>query len=273
MAEAPAWGRYAELHPDQIEAIVRQAPVAYLPWGALEWHGPHMPLGTEGFIAEAVAERTAQRTGGVVLPTTWLPITALPHRFSLSIASDVMQRVWDGMFRELARAGFAVVVVLSGHTAPGHLLELMDAAEHAIEEYGLRVLAVPPLALVDEQMDDHAAHWETSLLLALRPRLVALERLDEYDAIPRELGVIGEDPRLATARQGESVLLLASERVSHSVRALLTVAGTAILRELYVRRRAMLQPYVERYFAGSWEQAMLMWWQDVSRMQERAYGG
>jgi hypothetical protein len=69
------------------------------------------------------------------------------------------------------------------------------------------------------------------------------------------------------------VLLLASERVSQSVRALLTVAGTAILRELYMRRRAMLQPYVERYFAGSWEQAMLMWWQDVSRMQERAYGG
>ena len=174
MANTPPWGRYAELRPEQLEAIMAVAPVAYVPWGALEWHGPHLPFGLDGFTAEGVAERVVQRTGGVLLPTTWWPITALPHRYSLSIGSDVVQALWDGIFAELARAGFKLVVLLSGHYAQGHELVLMDAAEHAIAAHGLLVLAVPPLALVDEEMLDHAAHWETALLLALRPRLVAL---------------------------------------------------------------------------------------------------
>ncbi|HEU5102944.1 MAG TPA: creatininase family protein, partial [Roseiflexaceae bacterium] len=115
MANTAPWGRYAELRPEQLETIMAVAPVAYVPWGALEWHGPHLPFGLDGFTAEGVAERVVQRTGGVLLPTTWWPITALPHRYSLSIGSDVIQALWDGIFAELARAGFRLVVLLSGH--------------------------------------------------------------------------------------------------------------------------------------------------------------
>lgn len=259
------WGRYAELRPDQIEPIVAAAPVAYVPWGALEWHGPHLPLGLDGFTAEAAAERAAQRTGGVLLPTTWWPITALPHRFSLSVSSEVVQALWDCIFAELARAGFRVVVLLSGHYAQAHELVLMDAAEHAIAAHGLLVLAVPPLALVDEEMLDHAAHWETALLLALRPRLVALEALEALGGAPLHpatSAVLGEDPRRATAGQGESALALATERISSAVGALLRHGGPDALRELYARRRATYQRYVERYFRGSWEDAIQAWWHD-----------
>jgi len=203
MSDTPTWGRYAELRPDQIAAIVQATPVAYVPWGALEWHGPHLPFGLDGFTAEGVAERVVQRTGGVLLlPTTWWPITALPHRFSLSISSEVIQSLWDGIFAELARAGFRVVVLLSGHYAQGHELVLMDAAEHAIATHDLLVLAVPPLALVDEEMLDHAAHWETALLMALRPRLVALDMLDAPPLHPATSAVLATTraaPRWARA--------------------------------------------------------------------------
>lgn len=262
MPENLPWGRYAELRPDQIAAIVAQAPVAYVPWGALEWHGPHLPLGLDGFTAEAVAERAARRTGGVLLPTTWWPITALPHRFSLSIPSEVVQALWDGILAELARAGFRVAVVLSGHYAQGHELVLMDAAEHAIAQHGLLVLAVPPLALVDEQMLDHAALWETAQLLALRPRLVDLAALDGLELRPSETAVLGEDPRAATQGQGESALALATERIAASVRALLAGGSSEVLRELYARRRAGYRAYVDRYFHGSWEEAIGAWWRE-----------
>lgn len=265
MIQSPEWGRYAELRPDQLERIVATTPVAYVPWGALEWHGPHLPLGVDGFIAEAVAERVARQVGGVVLPTTWWPITALPHRFSLSIQSEVAQALWDGIFAELSRAGFRVAVLLTGHYAQGHELVLMDAAEHAIASYGLLALAVPPLALVDEQMLDHAAHWETSLMLALRPRLTALEMLDATDMRPATTAVLGEDPRLATSRQGDSALVLATDRIARSVRSLLANGDQEILRELYTRRRLLYQEYVERYFQGSWEDAIAMWWSEKSR--------
>jgi creatinine amidohydrolase len=265
MANTPPWGRYAELRPEQLEAIMTAAPVAYVPWGALEWHGPHLPFGLDGFTAEGVAERVIQRTGGVLLPTTWWPITALPHRYSLSIGSDIVQALWDGIFAELARAGFKLVVLLSGHYAQGHELVLMDAAEHAIAAHGLLVLAVPPLALVDEEMLDHAAHWETALLLALRPRLVALQALDAAPLHPATSAVLGDDPRRATAGQGESALTLATERLVVGVDALLHHGGPDVLRELYARRRAAYQQYVDRYFRGSWEEAIADWWGEKSR--------
>jgi len=262
MTDAPQWGRYTELRPTELEAIVAAAPVAYVPWGALEWHGPHLPFGLDGFTAEAVAERAVRRTGGVLLPTTWWPITALPHRFSLSIHSQVIQSLWDGIFAELARAGFRVAVLLSGHYAQGHELVLMDAAEYAITAHNLLALAVPPLALVDEEMLDHAAHWETALLMAIRPRLVALDALGAAPLRPATSGVLGDDPRRATPTQGEAALALATDRIAASVTALLTHGGAEVLRELYARRRVGYQRYVERYFRGSWEEAILTWWHD-----------
>jgi creatinine amidohydrolase len=260
MTEHTLWGRYAELHPDTLAAIVERAPVAYVPWGALEWHGPHLPFGVDGFTAEAVAERAARRTGGVVLPTTWWPITALPHRFSLSVPSELAQGLWDAILSELARAGFRIAVLVSGHYAQGHELVLMDAAEHAISAYGLLTLAVPPLALVDETMLDHAAQWETAQMLALRPRLVRLEALGDGPLHLAADAVLGADPRAATASQGESALTLATERLAASVAALRSEAAADVLRELYARRRAAYQAYVERYFRGSWEEAILTWW-------------
>jgi creatinine amidohydrolase len=266
MTENAPWGRYAELHPAELEAIVAAVPVAYVPWGALEWHGPHLPFGLDGFTAEAVAERAARRSGGVLLPTTWWPITALPHRFSLSIHSQVIQALWDGIFAELARVGFRVVVLLSGHYAHGHELVLMDAAEHAITTHGLLVLAVPPLALVDEEMLDHAAHWETALLMAIRPRLVHLEALEPGPLHPTTTAVLGDDPRRATPTQGEAAITLAVDRIAGSVAALLAHGGPDVLRELYARRRAAYQRYVERYFRGSWEEAILAWWHERTKV-------
>jgi creatinine amidohydrolase len=267
MTESFTWGRYAELRPNQLEAIVAHAPIAYLPWGALEWHGPHLPFGLDGFTAEALCKRAVQRTGGVLLPTTWWPITALPHRFSLSIQSEVVQALLDGIFAELARAGFRVVVLISGHYAQGHELVLMDAAEHAMVEHGLLALTVPPLALVDDEMLDHAAHWETALLLALRPRLVDLDALGEEALHPSWAAVLGRDPRAATAQQGESALALATERIARSVQALLENGSAASLHELYSRRRAGYQAYVKKYFRGSWEEAIQNWWKDRTSQQ------
>jgi creatinine amidohydrolase len=262
MTDTSAWGRYAELRPNQLAAIVAETPVAFLPWGALEWHGPHLPFGVDGFTAEAVCERVARRTGGVVLPTTWWPITALPHRFSLSIQSDVVQALWDGIFTELARVGFRLVVVLSGHYAQGHELVLMDAAEQAMARHKLMVLAVPPLALVDEEMLDHAAHWETALMLALRPRLVDIPALGDGALKLATSAVLGKDARGATQSQGESALALATERLVTAVSVLLKQNNATSLRELYARRRTLYQSYVDQYFRGSWEDAIQSWWQE-----------
>lgn len=258
---------YADLRPDQLQARIAAAPVAYVPWGALEWHSVHLPVGLDGLLAECIAERAVQRTGGLVLPVMYLPITALPHRFSVSFRASTVRAVLDDLLAELARIGFKVVVLLSGHYAQGHELVLMDAAEAAMAAHHIQVLATPPMALVDSNYLDHAGRWETAQLLATHPRLVDQRRLvqalQSYAAgHVADLGILGELPTEATAASGEIAIEHAVDAIAGWVRQLLQSADPQPLREFYARRRSEYRSFVERYFHGSYEDAAVAWWSD-----------
>jgi creatinine amidohydrolase len=63
--------RYQMLRPAQIVQRREASPVAYIPLGNLEWHGPQNPLGADTLQAEGIAIRAAQEGGGLVLPPLW----------------------------------------------------------------------------------------------------------------------------------------------------------------------------------------------------------
>ena len=71
--------RYAELRPHQFRERLQHRPVAYLPLGTLEWHGEHLPLGSDAIISEGLMCECAQRFGGIVMP----PIHLGPDRATL----------------------------------------------------------------------------------------------------------------------------------------------------------------------------------------------
>lgn len=258
---------YAALRPDQLAERIAAVPVAYVPWGALEWHSFHLPVGLDGFTAEGIAQQAAARTGGVVLPTMFLPVTTLPHRFSISFKADTVRAVLDELLAALARVSFKVVVILSGHYAQGHELILMDAAQAAMEQHNLAVLAAPPLALLDEEYLDHAGRWETAQLLALQAELVDMERfrreLAADPAAPVErFGVLGPSPTTATTADGEQVIAQTVEQMAAWVGRLLADDNREPLHELYARRRADYQAFIDRYFRGSYEDAAAAWWKE-----------
>jgi creatinine amidohydrolase len=258
---------YVRLRPDQLQSRIEASPVAYAPWGALEWHSVHLPVGLDGILAECIAERAVIRTGGVVLPVSYLPITALPNRFSISFRATTVRTVIDELLAELARVGFKVVVLLSGHYAQGHELVLMDAAEAAIKQHGLMVLAAPPMALVSDAYLDHAGRWETAQLLATFPKLVDQRRLvqalHEHPAGHiADLGILGDLPTEATAGSGEIAIEQAIEAIEAWVRQLLLTDDPSALLQFYAQRRADYQGFVERYFNGSYEEAAAAWWAD-----------
>lgn len=235
----PAWGRYAYLSYDTLDAIRAESPIIYLPWGAIDWHGPHLPLGVDGIIAEALAEQVARRTGGVLLPTTWWPGSALPpQNKTLTVRTDVVKALWSDIFDGLAESGWRIVVILSGYYNRDHDLALMAAAEEAIDHYGLLPLVLPPLALIDDSLLDHAGLWETSLMLSLRPDLVDLYALGEENINLQQSGVRGRDPRgAASPSLGDTVIHLAIERIVAAVSELVTNENPAPLRALYDQRR------------------------------------
>jgi creatinine amidohydrolase len=236
---ARPWGYYSKLRPDELATIRAAAPVACVPWAALDWHGPHLPLGTDGIVVETIAEQVIKRTGGVLLPTTWWSIDTMSHAASLPVQRPILRELWHDIFHGLAQGGWHTILVISGHYAPAHELALMEAAEEAIERYDVLVLALPPLALVDETMLDHAALWETSLLLSLSPELVNLPALGTQPLTLEESSVVGRDPRgTASTSLGETAIHMAVEHLVKAVEQLRTGNNTAApLYALYQQRR------------------------------------
>ena len=59
------------MRPGQLEAAARRFPVAYVPFGCIEWHGRHLPLGTDALKAHGILVKCAERFGGAVYPPVY----------------------------------------------------------------------------------------------------------------------------------------------------------------------------------------------------------
>jgi creatinine amidohydrolase len=228
MSDAPPWGLYERLRPAQIEAIREQAPVAYLPWGALEWHSYHAPVGLDGIQAHGQCRALAAATGGVVLPPVYAgtdtikPYKGFPH--TIDHRAETVRALCQEFLEGLADEAFRVIVVVTGHCGGGHVDALRETVEVFAEERDdVGVLLVPSFEPTQETYpSNHAARGETSYQLHFDPDLVDLSLLPaDREATLDDDGVWGEDPRAASAAEGAAMLALFLERTVPTVRQLL----------------------------------------------------
>lgn len=197
--------RYERLLPRELSALVEQQPLAYVPVGTLEFHGPHLPFGVDGFEAQGLCLRAAARSGGVVLPPVYLAAGCLDMPFTLTFDLDLVHAWVRATLDQLALRGFRAAVVLTGHGPLdlNHLLKRAcreaEAANPGFAAYGLCWLELNASRLTGPEpgeptVVDHAAMIETSWMLALEPDLVHLDRL-EPDPAASHAGVYGPNPR------------------------------------------------------------------------------
>jgi creatinine amidohydrolase len=203
-------------------------PVVVVPIGSCEQHGPHLPLGTDTLIARELSNRLASREPDLLVAPTLAITSSGEHRGfpgTLSIGADATEL----MLVELVRSAdwSAGVVLVNGHG--GNRVPVDRAAERLHAE-GRRVLAWWPRA---DGGDAHAGHTETSLMLALNPSLVRLDRAETGRTEPvGELtadlvrsgvravspnGVLG-DPTRASPRVGMALLERWSDELLEAVR-------------------------------------------------------
>lgn len=180
---------------EEVRELDRAKAVAVLPVGAMEAHGPHLPLATDVVIAEAMARTGSARLaarGHTVLLLPALAYTAagfaagFPGTVSLSGAT-VTALILD-IARSLTKQELAVLAIANAHLDPAHLASLAAAVTAAREERLLRLI-FPDISrkpwgsrLTDEFKSGacHAGRYESSIVLATRPELVR-------DAIRRSL--------------------------------------------------------------------------------------
>jgi creatinine amidohydrolase len=181
---------YARLHPEEFDARLAEAPVAYVPIGSLEWHSHHMPYGVDTDKAVSMCEMAASRHGGIVLPGnpwgamhgSWRGAThpGLRPETIHAMALDIL--------RGLAEVGFRVAMVVSGHWTSRQTIPYRAALRQVTAETGL-------LGHVtfdgSDHLDgypaehglgmDHAGALESSVYGALYPNQMRPERLVGVD--------------------------------------------------------------------------------------------
>lgn len=201
---------YELMRPDQVVGARASAPVAYVPIGPLEWHGPHLPLGLDGLHAHEVAVRAAEEVGGVVLPTLFagtetvrppgpgpqsLAALGLPEDERI-VGMDFPRHSVDSTYFEesafgisvrelvtsLLSAGFRIVILVNGHGATNHQATLRRIATEA-DRPGLQRVVYHLAFLPDPEAagPGHAAREETAIALAVCPSQVRCDLLPPVD--------------------------------------------------------------------------------------------
>lgn len=169
-----------------VRDLLAQYPdaIALLPVGALEAHGPHLPLATDVVIAEGLCRRAAAALGPAtaIAPAIVYSVTDYAGGFAgtAGIAPDVATAHVRGVIGGLAAAGFRRVVLANAHLEPAHVASLRAAVAEGGAGAVLADCTERRFArtLTEEYKRGacHAGSYETSLLLAERPELVRDDR-------------------------------------------------------------------------------------------------
>lgn len=170
--------------------------------GAVEQHGPHLPLATDGLITEELVRRAARRVSEpvVVAPVVATGLSAHHAAFggTITLAPDVLAGLIAAHVAGFSRMGVRRVALLSAHGGNfGALLEIArghreDGADvHAYGDFG-RFLAVMANAgraagLDAPETDSHAGAYETSMVLAI----AGPEAVREHDTVE---GYVANEP-------------------------------------------------------------------------------
>ena len=238
---------WAEMTREDLKAALGQDPVVIVPVGAIEQHGPHLPVDTDanGVYELAVRAATAQ-SGVIVAPPIWWGYShnhrAWPGLITLS--SETLIQVVQDICLSIHQQGFRRIIVLNGHG--GNRAPLGVAGNDLAAKHGCRVVLVTIFDLIADTARrirrsrlggmGHACELETSLQLHLRPHLVgeipeanyvyerrksqflARDMFSGGKAVAvadesAEVGLSGVwgDPKAATAEEGEQLMDVATK--------------------------------------------------------------
>ena len=199
--------RWAESRSSDLAAAAGPERVAVLPVGAVEQHGPHLPLGTDTMLAEVMATRIAERTRVaevVLLPAQSIGASEEHHDFpgTIVLEPELLIATLLAVGRSVATAGIGKLVFLNAHG--GNVPALQIACRRLRVRHDLFALAAGWMALgvpergpgEDRGDDVHAGFLETAAMLHLRPDLVNMDRAENFVSTARAVAESNEALRL-----------------------------------------------------------------------------
>ena len=245
MSQSVMW---KELTAEDLRAKAAADAIVILPVASMEQHGPHLPVGVDTYLCEAVckagAELAVQSVPVVVAPTLWCGMAEHHMAYGGTFTFDIptYRAVLLCLLRSVERHGFKRVLIVNGHG--GNIAALSAFLPDIVRETGLKLRvttyfeqAKAALAevLEDQESVHHACEAETSLMMVVAPDTVRRDKLPEahgpaHSSTPpagiaryrsfRDItpsGVIG-DARRSNAQKGEKLMAACRDGIAAVLR-------------------------------------------------------
>lgn len=174
-----AFEEYLKQNPD---------PIALIPLGSIEQHGPHLPLGTDSLIAVELCRKTAERTGSFVVQPCWPGYS--PHHMAfagtITFRHETLVNILLDTFESLAHHGVRKIMVVNCH---GGNAQIMAYAIRIGKRETGACIASPVMnprsaeeaaRTAMKYLDMHSGAGETGMALALFPELVEMQRVEGW---------------------------------------------------------------------------------------------
>ena len=198
---------------------------AIIPVGSLEQHGAHLPLSTDSIIAEYFARMVAEKIGAFVMPVFSYGVS-FEHKpmFNVSLRNSTLSTMICDACTSLAEMRIRHIIVVNGHHGNTGALQYISQELNNKIARNVNVHAIHYWQMMRRDFD-HAGEVETSLVLAIAPELVHMNRAmpnskklsksrAAYSSITNVPGsfpkITGNgvwgNPRKATAAKGENLI-------------------------------------------------------------------
>ena len=239
--------RLIEQSPKNLARIIAKKPLLLIPIGSVEWHSNHLPLGVDSLLSLALCEEISARTGCIVAPllTCGICRDLQPERGYFGTVDTIREQTLSNLVADLlhgySKMGFRQVLLFNGHFETEHFSAITEGMNKVSSIQGIfltgldltkeKVQELDNVSLTWPYVGDHAAEWETSLMLYYYPDLVHMENAPEtieldMDGLPEYLR--RRYPRRASREYGQKLHSVMIKSGVKLVRQILKSSSTSV---------------------------------------------
>lgn len=208
-----------------------------IPLGSTEQHGPHLPVSTDTIIAEYFANQITKKIPSYSL--SGIPSgVSFEHRpfFNISISNDLLSELLSQICISLGENGFNQIIIINGHRGNMGVMQYIPQKVERINSK-VKVFGINYWHLIEREFD-HGGFVETSLMLAIAPKLVQMHKAKSGYLNKKMLhstyttflsntssfkitrnGVLG-DPRKATKEEGKKIISITIKNLVRTLKEL-----------------------------------------------------
>jgi creatinine amidohydrolase len=210
--------------PQFIEGLKKTRTVI-IPFGSVEEHGEHLPLGTDTMHVYDVCRFIAEEIPVFIAPPVNYGLcksTSL-HPGTLTIQGATLRLLTMDIVTSLYLHGLKNFILISGHAGKTHISMIIDAGEELLNKFpDIKIAALTildlklPDGLIETPGDSHAGELETSVIQYMHPELVKGTSPEEYPQFPKHIlvrdklrywrGGVWGNPQKASRKKGKTVL-------------------------------------------------------------------